>query len=349
MRTPEEEIASAAVAYRRRVRRASVLIVAGLIAALSITAFLPTTPERDRVGLLIGAGTVGASAITWFFLVPRHLFGSYRIFAAALLAQASLLVVLALSGGIVSTQFPYYLLPVLVQIFGGRVRETVVLGAIAALGIVALAVAQDYGGADRSISLAVTRLLEIGTITAFACIAASTTGATRRELAARTGALAGETEATFQLAVTDQLTGLYNRRFMMDELDRLVARSTRHGRPFAVVALDVDRLKAVNDTSGHAAGDAVLRAAGEAIREALRSGDIGVRAGGDEFIAVLAETGETDAHLVAARIRSSFARRMGDIRAGLSCGIAVWAPGTSLEALLGAADAQLYDAKRIRP
>lgn len=213
MRTPEEEIASAAVAYRRRVRRASVLIVASLIAALSITAFLPTTPDTDRVGLLIGAGTVGASALLWFFIVPHDWFSGHRIFVAALLAQASLLVVLALSGGLAGTQFPYYLLPVLVQIFGGRVRETVVLGAIAALGIVALAITQDHGGPARSFSLAVTRLLELGTITAFASIAASTTGATRRELAARTGSLAGETEANFRLAVTDPLTGLYNRRF----------------------------------------------------------------------------------------------------------------------------------------
>ena len=349
MRTPEEEIASAAVAYRRRVRRASVLIVASLIAALSITAFLPTTPDADRVGLLIGAGTVGASALLWLFIVPHDWFSGHRIFVAAVLAQASLLVVLALSGGLEGTQFPYYLLPVLVQIFGGRVRETVVLGAIAALGIVGLAITQDHGGPARSFSLAVTRLLELGTITAFVAIAASTTGATRRELAERTGMLAGETEANFRLAITDPLTGLYNRRFMSDILGRLVARSERNGQPLAVIALDVDGLKQVNDSEGHAAGDALLRVAGDAIREGLRAEDIGVRAGGDEFIAVLAGTGEADARLVAERIRSSFAGRIAGTAAGLSSGVAVWAPGTTVDGLLSAADASLYDAKRIRP
>lgn len=349
MRTPEEEIASAAVAYRRRVRRASVLIVASLIAALSITAFLPTTPETDRVGLLIGAGTVGASALLWFFLVPRDWFSGHRIFVAALLAQVSLFVVLALSGGLESTQFSYYLLPVLVQIFGGQVRETVVLGAIAALGIVGLAIAHDYGGPHHGFSLAVTRLLELGTITAFACIAAATTGATRRELAARAGTLAGETEANFQLAITDPLTGLYNRRFMSDLLGRLIARSERSGGPLAVIMLDVDGLKQVNDSQGHAAGDALLRAAGDAIREGLRAEDIGVRAGGDEFIAVLAEAGEAEARLVAERIRISFEQRSGHTATGLSSGIAVWAPGTTVDALLGAADASLYGAKGVRP
>ncbi|MDQ3097833.1 MAG: GGDEF domain-containing protein [Chloroflexota bacterium] len=342
---PDAEIAGAAIAYRRRVRRASVLIVASLVTALSITAFLPTTPGADRVGLLVGAGTVGASALIWFFLVPRELFAGHRIFVAAVLAQASLLVVIALSGGIAGTQFAYYLLPVLVQIFGGKIRETVALGAIAALGIVGLAITQDNGGPARTFSLAVIRLLELGTITAFASIAAATTGATRRELTSRTGTLAGETEANFQLAVTDTLTGLYNRRFMSDVLGRLVARSERNGRPLSVIALDVDGLKVVNDSRGHAAGDALLRAAGDAIREGLRSEDLGVRAGGDEFIAVLAEAGEAEAQLVAARIRSSFTQRKGDTGAGLSCGIAVWTPGTSVEALLGAADASLYDAK----
>lgn len=348
MLTPEAEIASAAVAYRRRVRRASVLIVASLITALSITAFLPTTPEADRLGLLIGAATVAASALVWFFLVPPELFAGHRIFAAAGLAQASLLVVIALSGGLEGRQFPYYLLPVLVQIFGGKIRETVVLGAIAAFGVVGLATIQDYGGPEHAFSLAVIRLLELGTITAFASIAAATTGATRRELTLRTGALAGETGANFQLAVTDPLTGLYNRRYMSSVLSRLLARSERNGRPLSVIALDVDGLKAVNDFQGHAAGDALLRAAGDAIRESLRAEDFGVRVGGDEFVAVLADTREADAHLIAERIRSSFTRRTGGTHAGLSHGIAAWTPGTSVEALLGAADASLYDAKRAR-
>ena len=212
----------------------------------------------------------------------------------------------------------------------------------------ALAITQDHGNIARSFSLAVTRLLELGTITAFACIAASTTGATRRELAARTGTLASETEANFRLAITDPLTGLYNRRFMSDLLGRLVARSERSGGPLAVIALDVDGLKQVNDSQGHAAGDALLRVAGDAIRDGLRAEDIAVRAGGDEFIAVLAGTGEAEAFLVAQRIRASFAQRIGNSTAGLSSGIAVWAPGTSVEALLGAADASLYGAKRVR-
>jgi len=347
---PEAELAGAAAAYRRRVRRASVAIVGGLVVALSVNALLPTTLPTHRAGLLVGAAIVTGSALVWFFLVPRSLFGTHRIFAAAVLAQVSLLAVLALGGGIASPQFPYYLLPVLVQIFGGLARKAMFVGALATVGIIGLAALQGAGGGDPAVirDFAVTRVLELITITAFASIAAATTGATRRELSARTSTLAGETEANYLLAVTDPLTGLYNRRFMTDELDRLVARSKRHGASLAILAIDVDGLKSVNDKYGHAKGDTVLRAAGDAIREGLRAEDIGVRLGGDEFIALLTGAAEADALVVRSRIHSAFIRRTSDTGADLSFGVALWSPGTSAEALLGTVDEKLYEAKRGR-
>jgi len=347
--TPATELASAAAGYRRRVRRASVAIVGGLIGALVVTAVLPTTVPSERSGLLIGAGIVLAAALVWFFLVPRTLFAAHRIFAASLLAQASLLAVIALSGGIGSRQFPYYLLPILVQILGGQVGRTVVLGGIAALGIVGMSAVQSNGGdTGTARDIAVTRLLELATITGFASLAAGTTGGARRELAARAVSLAGETEANYLLAVTDPLTGLYNRRFMTDELHRLVARSERQKSALAILAIDIDGLKTVNDTHGHAAGDDVLRAAGDAIREGLRASDIGVRVGGDEFIALLAGAGEDDLQIVRSRIRSAFGRRPTALDADLSFGLAMWSPGLSAEGLLERGDAKLYEAKRER-
>ena len=350
MITPEAELASAASAYRRRVRRASVAIVAGLIGALVVTAVLPSTEPSERSGLFVGAGIVGAASLVWFFLIPRTLFAAHRIFAAALLAQSALLAVLALSGGVGSRQFPYYLLPILVQIFGGQVGRAVLLGSIAGLGIVGMAAVQSGNGDPGTVrDIAVTRLLELATITGFASIAAGTTGGARRELAARTVSLAGETEANYLLAVTDPLTGLYNRRFMTDELDRLVARSTRQETPLTILAIDIDGLKAVNDTHGHSAGDDVLRAAGDAIREGLRASDIGVRVGGDEFIALLAGAGEDDTRVVRSRIRSAFGRRPTALGADLSFGLASWSPGLSTGDLLRLVDEKLYEAKRDRP
>lgn len=349
MTTQEAELAAATVAYRRRVRTAGVAIVGGLIGALAMTAFLPSTGAAQRDALLIGAGTVAASAAFWYFVVPRHLFSGHRIFVSGLLAQMSLLVVIALAGGTASLQFPYYLLPVLAQIFGGRVGETLLMGTIAAGGVVGLAVLERaMPGSAVTLDLVVIRVLELATITAFACIAAATTGRSWRELAARTSALAGETEANYRLAVTDQLTGLFNSRYMGEQLDRFTSRLARTGGSLSVVAMDVDGLKSVNDTKGHAAGDAVLRAAGDSIREQLRVADLGVRVGGDEFILVLADAGADQAAVVAERVRRSFLARTVDAGVDLSYGAAAWKGDQSSELLLRAADESLYRAKRAR-
>ena len=348
--TADLEAAKAAEAYRRRVRRAAVTITVGIVAALCLSALLPSTAPADRSGLLIGAATVALSALAWYRFVPRHWFKSHRVLAAGLVAQGSLVVVLALTGGVRSAQFAYYLLPVLAQIFSGDVRGTAIFGGIATGAVLAIAVGQAAAASDAAVirDLAVMRVLELATITAFACIAAATIGATRRELGQRTSALAAETEANYRLAITDQLTGLHNRRFMTDAADRLIAGASRRGQRLTVVVMDVDGLKHVNDTLGHAAGDQVLRAIGEAIREQLRTEDVGVRLGGDEFVALLSEADAEAAAAVGKRIVSSFRGRTSDVGAGLTFGVASWAPGMSAEVLLHEGDRALYRAKQTR-
>jgi len=93
-----------------------------------------------------------------------------------------------------------------------------------------------------------------------------------------------------RLAVTDALTGLYNRRYALSHLERVVARSAQTGRRFAVMLLDLDRFKTVNDCHGHAAGDAVLEAVASRLRATLHPKDIVARIGGEEFLVVLPET-----------------------------------------------------------
>ena len=348
--TADLEEAKATEAYRRRVRRAALTITGGLVAALCLSAFLPSTAPGDRSGLLIGAAAVTAGAVGWYRLVPRHWFKSHRIFAAGVIAQASLVVVLALTGGVTSTQFAYYLLPVLSQIFSGDARSTAIFGGLATVAVVAIALGQAAVAPDAAIirDLAVIRVLELATITVFACIAATTIGATRRELGQRTMALATETEANYRLATTDQLTGLHNRRFMNEAIDRLIAASVRHGHSFALLVMDVDGLKRVNDTKGHAAGDDVLRAAGLAMIGQLRAEDIGVRLGGDEFVGLLSEADADAAAGVGVRIVSAFRRRAATTGADLTFGVAVWRTGMSADALLQEADAALYRNKQRR-
>ena len=103
-------------------------------------------------------------------------------------------------------------------------------------------------------------------------------------------------------ALVDPLTGLMNRRALERDLRRERARATRYGHRFALMVIDIDGLKAVNDTEGHLAGDLYLRSLAEALRQVLRSGDVAYRIGGDEFVVLLPETAESRADAVASRV-----------------------------------------------
>jgi diguanylate cyclase (GGDEF)-like protein len=319
----------------------------GLAALLAITAVLPTTAANDRAGLLVSAALVLVVGVVWLLLVARRPFAAGPMLVGSTLAQAVLTVMLGLTGGIRSNYFAYYLLPVLVMILSGSRRHTLALGAVAAAAIVGLAV-RDLGRDDAIRDLTVTRLFELGTITFLAVATARATGETRRALGARTEVLATEREEAFQMAITDELTGLYNRHYMREELRRMTAQASRRDTPFAVISLDVDGLKVVNDTRGHAMGDALLRGIADALRAVLRTEDVAVRTGGDEFVVLLPGADRMSAVKVAYRIRQRVAGLAERGAGGVSSGIGVWRRGTDPEDALRDADQELYRAKAAR-
>jgi len=110
-------------------------------------------------------------------------------------------------------------------------------------------------------------------------------------------------EELYQKAVRDPLTGAYNKRYLVERLQQDHAQARRSGRPLAVLVIDLDHFKRVNDTHGHAAGDAVLRATALALREELRAEDLVARFGGEEFVALLRDGPPAQAHRVAERLR----------------------------------------------
>ena len=341
-----DEAHLAQAAYRRRVRTSSLAIVFGLAGVLALTAILPTTGAADRVGLFVTAAAIVVAGVLWFGFVPRQAFPQGRVFVAAAIAQAVMLVMLGITSGAGSEFFPYYLLPVLVMILSGSWRQAVVIGTLAAAGIVGLAVMAPLSDLERDVT--VTRLLEIATITFFSAATALATGETRRTLAERTEILATERDDAFQMAVTDELTGLYNRHYMRDELRRMSAHAARRDRPFAIISLDVDGLKAVNDSRGHQAGDVLLRGVADSLRSVLRSEDIAVRTGGDEFVVLLPDADRGEAVKVAYRIRQRVAPLREHGLDGLSSGIAVWRRGSEPDEVLREADEELYRAKGAR-
>lgn len=153
-----------------------------------------------------------------------------------------------------------------------------------------------------------------------------------------------------RMAGTDELTGLPNRRVFREALEREVARLSRGGQPFAVIMLDLDGLKQINDTLGHQAGDRAILETGEALSESLRATDLPARLGGDEMVVLLPETDRAGAERAANRIRRAIERRVVDgVRLRVSVGVAVADRlGASGEELIGLADMRLYRDKRAR-
>jgi diguanylate cyclase (GGDEF)-like protein len=153
-------------------------------------------------------------------------------------------------------------------------------------------------------------------------------------------------------AMTDALTGLFNRGFLDAALKRELARSRRHGVMTSLVLVDLDDFKDANDRWGHAAGDSALRGTADVIRRQLRAADAPCRYGGDEFAVVLPDTYRSGALLVGERIvtevRRAFQRGAGGLGLALTVSVGVsWycAMSDTHEALLEAADRALYEAK----
>jgi two-component system, cell cycle response regulator len=155
-----------------------------------------------------------------------------------------------------------------------------------------------------------------------------------------------------KLSITDGLTDLFNHRHVHELLQEEFERSRRTGEPLAVAMLDLDHFKAVNDTYGHPTGDVILYETAQILRDTAREIDMPGRYGGEEFIAILPNTGEDAAAHFGERVRRRVAEyvfRDGatEVKMTLSCGVASFpAPGVDTpEALLKAADAALYHAK----
>ena len=150
-----------------------------------------------------------------------------------------------------------------------------------------------------------------------------------------------------QLADLDALTGLHNRRYFHETLGREVARAQRYGRRLALIVLDLDDFKAINDRIGHLAGDAVIADSAERVRDVVRSADIACRVGGDEFAVIMPESTLADADQLYRRLQAAVsARPVGQAgRLSFSAGVAELQPDDDPTAFFERSDEALYRAK----
>lgn len=152
-------------------------------------------------------------------------------------------------------------------------------------------------------------------------------------------------------ARTDKLTGLYNRRGFEAEFPSFMDRAKAIGGGLAVIAMDLDKFKPVNDTMGHAAGDFVLRGVGKILSEGVRKSDLPCRVGGDEFILLLADLDEQRARERAEAVRSAIGTlahpgNERGIQITSTMGGTMYRPGETAEEVMQRADEALYEAKR---
>ncbi len=160
-------------------------------------------------------------------------------------------------------------------------------------------------------------------------------------------------EELYRLAILDALTGLYNKRYLMDYLQREIDRSARHNRPLAVILFDIDHFKSINDTMGHLAGDLTLRELGRCLRSEICKDDMLARYGGEEFAAILTETDQAAAAELAERLRRTveahpftFEGRRYEVTISLGVTAVQGNEQQPPQELIRRADEQLYRAKR---
>jgi len=161
-------------------------------------------------------------------------------------------------------------------------------------------------------------------------------------------------QMSIEMAITDPLTGLYNRRYMENHLSSLVEQAAARGKPLTALVLDIDYFKAINDTHGHDAGDDVLREFATRIKKSIRGIDLACRFGGEEFVIIMPETDMAVATIVAERLRRRIASEpfsiqqgSGSIEVTISIGLATLdAADDNAGSILKRADQALYRAKR---
>ncbi len=158
-------------------------------------------------------------------------------------------------------------------------------------------------------------------------------------------------ETIYRMTIMDGLTGIHNKRYLVEQLDRELSRATRHGRPLSIVICDIDHFKLVNDEFGHLAGDYVLKEVAQLAKSRIRPDDVIARYGGEEIAIILPETDLDGGVRIADQLRQmiddeTFVFEDEYIDVTISCGVAQLQPGWRAYEFVRAADMQLYEAKR---
>ncbi|MFT4242120.1 MAG: diguanylate cyclase [Acidovorax sp.] len=238
-------------------------------------------------------------------------------------------------------------------IFGLSTRQMlgVLFYGLAVFGIASV-VSAWRGDPGYSPALAAAYLVMIAIVLLSGTFLTTRVQSTREHLRRQKHELAQALARISSIATRDELTGLLNRRAMLELMELEHRRSLRNGRPLVLAQLDIDHFKPINDTHGHATGDRALQAFADTVRANMRDTDVLARWGGEEFVLMLADTQPDDARALLDRIRLAVAAlalptTSGPLRMTVSAGLAQHLPGDAVEHTLERADQALYTAKAL--
>ena len=333
---PADAQAIGATQYGTAVRVMWWLATALVLIGIGVTdAFAATRPAI----YLLGAAAVGVVVVAHDLLPPR--LRTRRVAILEVLAALAIITVLLTLTGFASSPFAYAyaLVAVAVALASGRASALAVAAAatLSFLGVLWIDPARDTYGNDQLLGFG----LMVGSIWLLAYLASVFASAER--------AMRGAVE---RMSRIDALTGLFNSSQLYPMLEQEVQRTRRSERGFCLLMIDLDGLKAVNDSYGHHRGDEVLRSLGGVIRGSIRNLDTAYRLHGDEFMVLLPETDFAGAFVVAEKVRIG-AEEVGlagavETPTSVSIGlISCPEDGTSADELMIAADRAMYQAKSL--
>ena len=310
--------------------------IAGVLVGIGLTDAYPS----NRAAIYALGGAAAGLVVLLHELLPRRWRGHYAVGFEVLAALSLASGLVWLTGGAASPfVFSYHLVVVAAALTMGS-RLALAVAAAASLAYVGqLALGPSIGASNGELLRAGINLGSLWLLAYLAGVYASS----ERRVRAR----------VLELSQTDPLTSLYNRGQLFPRLEQEVQRTRRSGRGFCVLMVDLDGLKAINDSMGHLRGDDVLRSVGRIITSSIRGVDAAYRYGGDEFLILLPETEFIGAYVVAEKIREGveeIGATLGKDDASTSVSIGLVShpeDGSSTEELMIAADRAMYQAKSL--
>jgi diguanylate cyclase (GGDEF)-like protein len=327
---------SAAASHEGVVRVVWWVAIAGVLVGIGLTDAYPS----NRAAIYGLGGLAAALVVLLHDLLPRRWRGRTAVGLEILAALALASGLVWLTGGAASPfVFIYHLVAVAAALTLGS-RLALVVAAAASLAYLGQLALDSSVGASNAELLRIG--INLGSLWLLAYLAGVYSSAERRVRA-----------RVLELSQSDVLTGLFNRGQLFPRLEQEVQRTRRSGRGFCVLMVDLDGLKATNDSMGHLRGDEVLRSVGRVIAASIRGVDAAYRYGGDEFLVLLPETEFIGAYVVAEKIREGveeIGASLGSEDASTSVSIGLVShpeDGWSTEELVIAADRAMYQAKSL--